>query len=321
MNKRPLGKSGILVSPVALGCWPIAGMTSPGVNDADSLATIAAALEAGVNFLDTAYCYGEQGESEQLIAKAIAGRRDEVVIATKGGLSWGPGREQIIDGRPETIRRHCEESLRRLETDHVELYYLHSPDRTHPIAESAGALKELIDSGKTRTVGVSNVTLDEMREFAAVCPLTAYQPAYNMLQRGIESDTLPWCREHDVAVAVYWPLMKGLLTGKYQRDHQFAAEDRRLRYPMFQGEEWRKNQDFLDALRALAEETGHSVSQIVINWTLAQPGVTVALCGATRAHQIRDNAAAMEWSLDEEMLARLNLALKNRGTPAVSYRA
>ena len=313
MDLRPLGKSGLQVSSVALGCWPIAGMTSPGVNDADSLATIRACFDLGINFIDTAYSYGAAGESERLIARALAGRRGEMVIATKGGIEWGPGRQQIVDGSPATLRRQCDESLRRLGTDRVELYYLHAPDPKVPIADSAGAIKELIDAGKTLAAGVSNVNLQQLQAFVTACPLSAYQPTYNLLQREIESDTLPWCRTHNVAVVVYWPLMKGLLSGSLPRDHQFADGDKRRKYPMFQGAEWQKNQDFLDRLREVAADAGRTVAQVVINWTVHRSGITAALCGAKRPAQIQDNAGAMGWRLNAEQLARIDAAIAARG--------
>lgn len=310
---RPLGNSGIMISSIALGCWPIAGMTTLEVNEQDSLATIQTCFEVGINHFDTAFAYGVEGESERLIARAIKGRRDEVVIATKGGILWGPDRKQVVDGRPATLRSHCDESLRRLETDRVELLYLHAPDPNVPVAESAGALKELLDQGKTRSVGVSNFDVQELEEFSAVCPISAFQPPYNMLQRDIERDTLPWCQSHNVAVMVYWPLMKGLLAGKLRRDHAFAPGDGRAKYPMFQGTEWQKNQDFLDELRAIAGDIGKTVSQVVLNWTIHQEGITAALCGAKRPHQVRENAGAMGWTLDPSHILQIERALQRRG--------
>jgi aryl-alcohol dehydrogenase-like predicted oxidoreductase len=312
---RSIGSTDIRVSPVAFGAWPIAGMTSVDVNDADSLATLEACLDAGINFIDTAYCYGANGESERLVARALGNKRDQIVIATKGGIHWGPEGAQVLDGRPETLRRECEESLRRLNTDRVELLYLHAPDPKTPIAESAGELKRLMDEGKTRTVGVSNVGVDGLAKFHAACPLSAYQPPYNMLQREIEADALPWCRERNVSVMVYWPLMKGLLAGKLARDHAFDPRDGRRKYPMFSGDEWEKNQDFVDQLRAIASETGKTVAQVVVNWTIHRPGITVALCGAKRPVQLRDNAGAMGWRLSAEHLARIDAAIAVRGTP------
>jgi aryl-alcohol dehydrogenase-like predicted oxidoreductase len=317
LQLRQLGNTGIEVSPVALGCWPIAGLTSPGVTDEQSIATIRACFDLGVNHLDTAFSYGLHGESERLIARAIRGRRDEFVIATKAGQHWDADDTQAHDASPATLRRQCEESLRRLETDRVELLYLHSPDPRVPVAESAGALKRLLDEGKTRSVGASNVTLAQLEEFAAECPLSAFQPPYNMLQRQIEADTLPWCIAHNVAVLVYWPLMKGLLSGKISRDQTYGPDDSRRKYPQYQGDEWRKNQDFLDRLREVARSCGHTVTELVINWTIHRPGITAALCGAKRPEQIRESAGAMGWRLRDEQLAAIDAALAARGTPAV----
>jgi aryl-alcohol dehydrogenase-like predicted oxidoreductase len=315
MELRQLGKSDLRVSAVALGCWPISGMTSLGVNEADSLATIAACLDHGINFLDTAYCYGADGESEKLIAKAIGDRRDEYVIATKGGIHWGPDGKQCHVATPETLRRECETSLRRLQTDRVDVYYLHAPDPNTPIAETAGAMKELLDAGKTRTIGVSNLNVAQMTEFAAICPITVCQPHYNLLQREIEADILPWCRERDISLAVYWPLMKGFLAGKLPRDHVFDPRDGRKKYPMFQGEEWQKNQDFLDLLRPIAAEAGITLAQLAILWTISQPGVTVALCGAKRPAQLSDNASTLHATLTPQQWAQVHAALIARGQP------
>lgn len=314
---RPLGKTDIRVSPVAFGAWPIAGMASRGVNDRDSLATLDAALESGINFFDTAYCYGRDGESERLIGRAIRDRREQVVIATKGGIHWAEDGAQVFDASPERLVRECDESLRRLETDRVELYYLHAPDPDTPVAESAGAIRRLQEAGKVVAAGASNLSVEQLAEFQAECPLAAYQPPYNMLQRQIERDTLPWCREHGVAVAVYWPLLKGLLAGKLSRDHQFPPDDSRRKYPMFQGQEWQRNHDFLDDLRQVAAAAGKTVAQVVINWTIHQPGITSALCGAKRPDQIHETAGAMGWRLTAEQLAKIDQALARRGEPVV----
>ena len=311
---RRLGSTDIHVSPVALGCWPIAGMTSINVNDADSLATLNAAVDSSVNFLDTAYGYGANGESERLIAKALGHRRDDLVIATKCGMHWSDKTERAFDARPETIQRECDESLRRLNTDRVELLYLHAPDPKVAVTESAGALKDLLNAGKTRSVGVSNFTVEQLEAFHQVCPITAFQPPYNMLQQDIERDTLPWCRNRNISVVVYWPLMKGLLAGKLSRDHVFAREDGRSKYPMFHGDEWQKNQNFMDVLRGIAEDAGKTVAQIVINWTIHRSGITAALCGAKRAYQITETSEAMTFELTTDQRARIDDAIAARGT-------
>jgi len=313
MDRRRLGNSELYVSSVALGCWPIAGMTSGGVTDVDSLATIDACFDLGINFLDTAYCYGQNGESERLIARALRGRRGNVVLATKCGIHFAPGRRQVIDGRPERLKRECEESLARLGTDYVDVLYLHAPDPAVPIADSAGALSEMLEAGKTRSIGASNVSAAQLESFISACPLVAYQPPYNMLLRDIEVEILPWCIQRNISVVVYWPLMKGLLAGKIPREHVFPTTDSRLKYPMFQGEEWRKNHDLIDELKNIAAECGKTVAQLVINWTIVQPGVTSALCGAKRPDQIRDNAGAAGWALSPELQARVDTALARRG--------
>jgi aryl-alcohol dehydrogenase-like predicted oxidoreductase len=314
---RPLGRTGILVSPVALGCWPIAGVSSLGVNDADSIATIRAALDAGVNFLDTAYCYGRRGESETLIRRALDGVRDRVVVATKGGIHYNVAGQQEQDARPKTIARECDESLSRLGADRVELYYLHAPDPNVPLAESAGAVRRLVDAGKVRAAGVSNVTLRELKEFHAVCPLAAAQLPYNMLQRDIEVETIPWCVANGVSVTAYWPLMKGLLAGRLDPDQPLDPCDSRRNYPMYQGDEWKRNQVFVAELRRIAVDAGRTVAQLVVNWTIHRTGITAALCGAKRAWQIDETAAAMGWRLSAERAAALEAAIVVRGQAEV----
>ena len=168
VTRRPLGSSGISISPVALGCWPIAGVSTLGTTEAESIATIQKCFDLGVNHLDTAYVYGPHGESENLIRRALGSRREEMVIATKCGIHY-EGSAMVNDGRPEVLRRECDESLRRLGTDHVELLYLHAPDEKVPLEESAAALGELQAAGKTRCVGASNCTLEQLQAFHAVC--------------------------------------------------------------------------------------------------------------------------------------------------------
>lgn len=317
MNYRKLGQTNIEVSEVALGCWPIAGLTSPGTEDSQSIATVQSCFELGINHLDTAYAYGKQGESEKLIARALGPRRRDMVIATKAGLHWNPEGKMVHDARPATLRRELEESLQRLKTDAVELVYLHAPDEAVSVDESAGELKRLMEEGKTRAVGASNLDVPQLERFARECPLAAFQPPYNMLLRKIEADTLPWCREHDVSVLVYWPLMKGLLAGRLARDQQFGSDDSRRKYPMFQGEEFQKNLDLVDRLRDIARAANRTVAQVVIGWTLRQPGITAALCGAKRPDQIRETAGGSGWMLDDDQVADIDRALQQRGTPNV----
>lgn len=316
MERRQLGTTTIRVSSVAMGCWPIAGITTLDANANDSLKTIRAAIDSGINFFDTAYAYGVDGESEQMIGQVIRDCREDVVVATKGGIHR-VGQGQDFDARSETLKRECEESLQRLGIDCIDLYYLHATDGKTPIADSAGAIAELIQQGKVRSAGASNLNVDQLNEFHAACPLAAVQPHFNMLQQEIEDDIAPWCRSNEVSLCVYWPLMKGLLAGKLPRDHQFDPADGRAKYPMFQGEEWQKNQDFLDDLRTIAADVELTVAQLVIAWTVQQPGITSALCGAKRDWQIQETAKAMSVSLSHSTNAAIAEALKRRG-PAVS---
>ncbi len=323
MTKRQIGSTDIFVSSVAMGCWPITGITSIDVTHENSIATLQAAREAGINFFDTAYIYGYEGESEQMIATALGDYRDEIVIASKCGLHWDANHQQVRDARPERILQECEASLRRLNTDRIDLYYLHAPDPNVPLADSAGAIKELLDAGKIRAAGVSNfLKIEQYEEFNCVCPISADQPHYNMLQREIESERLPWCRAHHVSVFVYWPLMKGFLAGKLKRDHTWDSKDGRQKYPIFVGEEWTKTHDFVDQLLPLAAEMGITLAQLAVAWVIQRNGITGALCGAKRPAQIIETAQAMQVTFSTQQLEQIDLAIAERGTlnsrPAVS---
>jgi methylglyoxal reductase len=304
--RRQLGRTDLMVSPVGFGCWPIAGVSSLGVNDSDSLATIQAALESGINFIDTAFSYGYDGEADRLLAQALTGHRADVVLASKVGSHYDGDRQRVVDGRPETLLLHAEIAIERLGVEQVDIMYLHQPDPRVPLTESAAGIAEIVQRGWARYAGVSNVDLDQLQAFHAVCPVHIVQPPFNMLQQEAVSSILAFCQERHIAIAGYWVLMKGLLAGKLLRDHQFDPRDRRLTYAVYQGAAWERCQDLLDRLRALASELGCTVAQLVIAWTLAQPGVTVALCGAKRPEQIRETAAAMRVQLSPDELSQID---------------
>lgn len=327
---RPLGSSPVSVGPLGLGCWPLAGMTRAGVTHAAAVATVRAAIDLGISHLDTAYCYGEHGESERAIREALTGigptARDAVVIAGKCGIHWEPDasrdppRRQAVDGRPERIRAEVEESLARLGTDRLDLLYLHAPDPTIPIEESAGELRRLLDAGKARAIGLSNASREQLERFAAVCPLAACQLHFNMLQREIEREILPWCIEQGVAMVVYWPLMKGLLAGGMHKGQVFPASDSRHKYPMFNGEEFARNLDFVEALRPIASRLGVALPDLVLAWTAEQPGITSVLFGATNPEQVAENARALSCDLDDEARRTISAAITARG-PVANRRA
>ena len=322
MNTQPrsLGNSPVAVGPLGLGCWPLAGMTRDGITAAAAVATVAAAIDIGITHLDTAYCYGEQGESERAIHGGLRGRRDRVILAGKCGIHWESGRKQRVDGRPTRLRREVEESLVRLGTDRLDLLYLHAPDPTIPIEESAGALRGLLEAGKARAIGGSNMTVAQLERFSAECPLAACQMPYNMLQRGIEDAVLPWCRRNQVAMVVYWPLMKGLLAGCMHRGRVFSASDSRHKYPMFNGVEFERNLDFVDDLRPIAARLQCDLPDLVLAWTAEQDGITSVLFGATSPDQVLANAQALACNLDDEARAAITSAIADRG-PVAGRRA
>jgi aryl-alcohol dehydrogenase-like predicted oxidoreductase len=319
---RSLGSSPVTVCPLGLGCWPLAGMTRDGVSREAAVATVKAAIDSGVAHLDTAYCYGEHGESERAIREALPGRRDAVVLAGKCGIHWepdpskSPPRRQVVDGRPERIRAEVDESLARLGTDRLDLLYLHAPDPAVAIEESAGELKRLLDAGKARAIGLSNASAANLARFVAVCPLAACQMQFNMLQREIEAEVLPWCMANGVAMVVYWPLMKGLLAGRMRRGQTFPTSDSRHKYPIFNGAEFDRNLDFVDSLRPVAARLGCTLPDMVLAWTAEQPGITSVLFGATSPEQVVENAAALRCDLDDDARSAIRAAIQARGPVA-----
>lgn len=312
-SRRRLGRTGIEVSPVAMGCWPIAGMTSLGVNDVDSLATLHAAIDGGVNFFDNAYGYGANGQSERLLGKALSQRsvteRQDIVIASKAGMHWESNGQRKFDAAPSRIVSQCEESLQRLGVDRIEVYYLHAYDPNVPLEDSATAFARLVEQGKIGCVGVSNLSVAQMDLFASACPISVVQPPFNMLQQQIQRDLIPWCQQRDIAVVSYWPLMKGLLAGGIRRGHVFEKEDKRLTYDVFQGAAFEQAQRLLDFLDGIAAKHNVSVAEVVVNWTFNQPGITACLCGAKRDWQIRQSAAAICLQLDREEMKAIDQKL------------
>lgn len=304
--RRKLGSSNLEVSPVGFGCWPIAGVSTLDVNDQDSIHTIHAAIDAGINHIDTAYGYGFEGEADKLLARVLKERRSEVVVASKVGQYFDAGRNRKIAGDAATLQKHSEEAVKRLGIDCVDIMYYHFPDPEVTIEESAEAIQKVIDRGLARYAGVSNVTAEQLRRFHGVCPVIVLQPPFNMLQQESVREIRSTCEKLNISICSYWALMKGLLAGKLTRDHQFAPNDKRLTYPIYQGEKWNRSQDFLDKLRAMAQDLNCTVAQLVIYWTIHQPAIDVALCGAKRPTQIEETAAAMCLSLEPSVLQTID---------------
>jgi aryl-alcohol dehydrogenase-like predicted oxidoreductase len=289
-----LGMTDLEVSPVAFGAWQLGGVW--GRFDGDqAIAAIRQARRLGVNIFDTAQGYGF-GASERLLASALRddldNRRDEVVIATKGGLRM-TGDGLVRDSSPAWLRSGVDDSLRALGVDHIDLYQVHWPDPDVPFAETAGALAELVAEGKIRHVGVSNFDAAQMADFARTRPLEALQPPYHLFRRDIEAEVLPYCLEHDIGVLVYGPLAHGLLTGALDETTTFAPDDWRRGAPFFSGDDYRRNVRVVSELeRFAAAQLGVSVGRLAIAWALANPAVHVAIVGARSPGHVEDSVAA-----------------------------
>ena len=305
MIRRAYGKSGLEVSPLAFGGWPIAGVGWSNVNERDSIATIRQALDVGINLIDTAYMYGVNGESEILVGKAISGRREEAIVATKCGVHWENG-EMVADSSPDRIRREVDESLRRLNIDVIDLYQVHSPDKKTPFEETASVMASLIEEGKIRAVGVSNYSVEQMTSFSEVTPIHSLQPRYSMIDRKIENEIVPYCLQHRIGLCVYCPLERSLLTDRIKPAEDYPPEDDRRKDAGFKGEEYRRTKAMNDALRVIAREKGVTLAQLVLNWTVSQPGITVAIVGATRPEQVTENAKALDFEIPAEEMGRIN---------------
>jgi aryl-alcohol dehydrogenase-like predicted oxidoreductase len=305
MEYTRLGRTDLRVSRICLGTWQFGGDWGSVERD-DLKAAVRRGLELGINFFDTAQAYGF-GESEAVLAEALqaTGREDEVVIATKGGLRrTDSGIER--DSSPDWLRRGVEESLRNLDVDAIDLYQVHWPDPDTPMDETAGALRELIDEGKIRHVGVSNFGVPELEEFERTLPVETVQPPYHLFRRDIEDDVLPRCRERDVGVLIYGPLAHGLLSGRMDADWRPPDGDWRNGSPLFRGDAFRRNLQVVDELRRFAEERGITVPQLAVAWTLAERSVHVAIVGARRPAHIEGTAPAAPLELDANDLAELD---------------
>ncbi len=307
MEYRKLGTSDLSISTIGFGCWAM-GKTWWGddVVDEDSIAAVKTALGHGVNFYDTAQAYG-CGHSERILGQALADvPRDQVIIATKTGLNWDTDEHIFNDSSPEFVLRSCDDSLQRLGVDYLDLLQVHWPDPKVPLPETAAAMRKLFEAGKIRAVGVSNYSVGQMREFMSVCPLHSLQPPFSLLNRGIEAEILPFCREHNVGVLAYSPMSRGLLTGKYDEKATFPATDGRSGDGLWQGERLQRNLSAVRELQALAATHQKTVAQLALAWVLSQPGLTCALAGAKRSHQIAETTQASGWQLDAETLAKVD---------------
>ena len=318
MQTRKLGYSDLHLTTIGLGTWAIGGEWAVGwgpQDDADSIATIRRALDLGINWIDTAAVYGV-GHSEEVIGRAIEGRRGEVILATKCGRIVRPDNpEEIIgDLTAASIRRECEDSLRRLRTDVIDLYQIHWPNPDEQIEEGWGTIADLIREGKVRYGGVSNFSVEQLRRIQPIHPVASLQPPYSMLRRGVEDELLPYCAANNIGVIVYSPLQAGLLTGKFTRQsvESLADTDWRRRNRFFQEPQFSVNVAFVEKLRPIAARSGRTLAELAIAWVLRRPEVTAAIVGARRPAQIEETAPAADWALSGEDIAAIDALLEER---------
>jgi methylglyoxal reductase len=314
METRRLGRSDLELTPVVFGAWGIGGLMWGGSDEAEAVDAIRAALDAGINAVDTAASYGP-GRSEELVGRALRGRREGVVVATKCGLRWdepvGAARLETLglDGRPQrlyhdlrpvTVREECEGSLRRLGVETIDLYQIHRPDPVHGFEDALAEMLKLRDAGKIRWIGVSNFSVEQTQRAQDVAGIVSAQPAYSLLERGIEADLLPWCRGAGVGVIAYSPLARGLLSGKVGVDTVYPATDHRSSLPLFAPESRRRVLAGLEKVRPIAEAHGVSLANLAVAWAIGEPGVTAALVGARNAAQAAENARTVSVRLSDD---------------------
>ena len=295
------------VSRVGLGTWAIGGSEWGAVAEDAAIATCLSAIERGINLIDTAPIYG-RGRAEEIVGKAIRahGKRDAFYIATKAGLEWNE-RGVFANSTPARLLREIEDSLRRLGTDYVDLYQIHWPDTIAPIDDAVAVLKEFQREGKVRALGVSNFSVAQMEDFCDIAPLASDQPPYNIFERDIDGETLPWCAANGVAVLTYSSLCRSMLGGRLHRDMKFEPGDIRAVDPKFQEPRFGQYMAAVEQLAALARERyGKSLAQLAVRWVLDQPGVSVALWGAKRPDQLDAVAGVMGWKLDSATMAEID---------------
>jgi len=318
MEQIAIGKSGLTTSRIGLGTWAIGGWMWGGTDEAQSIATIRSAVERGITLIDTAPAYGF-GHSEEIVGKAFAegSVRDKVQIATKVGLAWKDGKV-FRDSKPARIRKEIEDSLRRLRTDYIDLYQVHWPDLETPIAETARTLEDLSHQGKIRAIGVSNYSPAQMDAFRAVASLDAVQPPYNLFEREIDADVLPYAKRTGLTVLSYGALCRGLLSGRMSLETRFDGDDLRKVDPKFRGQRFRQYLAAVDQLKKLAQERfGKSVLALAVRWVLDQ-GPTIALWGARNPSQLDPIGEIDGWHIDAAAKREIDAILKRCVTDPVS---
>ena len=303
MEQRTLGGQGLVVSALGLGCMGMSQSYGPG-DDQESVATIHRALDLGMTFLDTADVYGPY-TNERLVGRAIAGRRDEVVLATKFGNQRLDDGRRVVNGKPDYVRQACDASLERLGVDHIDLYYQHRVDRSVPVEDTWGAMAELVQAGKVRYLGISEAAPATVRRAHAVHPVSAGQYEWSLFTRDLEDEALPALRELGIGVVAYSPLGRGFLSGRITSPDDFGEDDFRRNHPRFTGENFARNLELVDRVRELAASKGATPSQLAIAWVLAQGDDVVPIPGTKRRSYLEENLGALDVELTPEDLAAI----------------
>jgi aryl-alcohol dehydrogenase-like predicted oxidoreductase len=311
MEKKRLGNSDLELTPMGVGAWAMGGsgwaFAWGPQDDDESIAAIHEALDRGVNWIDTAAVYG-LGHSEEVVARALAGRSNRPYVFTKCERNWNENREIYKSLKADSVRRECEASLRRLKVDTIDLYQIHWPEPDEDVEEGWATLAKLQEEGKVRWIGVSNFNVQQLERCRKIAPITSLQPPYSAISPEIEAEVLPYCQTHGIGVIVYSPMKSGLLTGKMTKERvaAFPQDDFRKRAPAFQEPQLSRNLDLADLMRRIGERHGRSAGEVAIAWTLRHPAVTAAIVGMRSADQARGVLGALDFRLSDDEIAEID---------------
>jgi aryl-alcohol dehydrogenase-like predicted oxidoreductase len=313
MKTRKLGHTNLQLTTIGLGTWAIGGPWQFGwgpQDDKQAVDTILEALQQGINWIDTAPIYG-CGHSEELVGQALKQTREKPLVATKCGLLWNKKREKYNCLKADSIRKECEDSLRRLGVDVIDLYQMHWPQPDEDIEEGYEEMAKLAEEGKVRYIGVSNYSVSQLERVKKICRPASLQPPYSMLERNVENELLGYCSENNIGVVTYSPMQRGLLTGKFSEDYlqKLPDDDHRKRSSEFQQPQFGITIELIEKLKKIAERNGRTCPQLAISWILRRSEVTAAIVGARKPEQIKETAPAGDWELSEDDINEIEILL------------